>query len=158
MAEKAMDLPQQPGTYILLLQECRGRRLQIGQLGPLRTREGYYLYVGSAFGPGGLRARVARHLRDEKSPHWHIDYLAPQEHWLEVWFTVHPRPVEHRTAGWLADGPGLQPARPGFGTSDCRCRTHLFFSPLKPTLEWLEGGLRDQRGQPLSWVSFPRGT
>ena len=36
---------------------------------------GQYAYVGSAHGPGGLRARVGRHLRTEKSLQWHIDYL-----------------------------------------------------------------------------------
>jgi len=36
---------------------------------------GYYIYIGSAFGPGGVRARMLRHLRADKPKHWHIDYL-----------------------------------------------------------------------------------
>jgi len=36
---------------------------------------GVYLYVGSARGFGGLKARVARHLRAVKKVHWHVDYL-----------------------------------------------------------------------------------
>ena len=36
---------------------------------------GCYVYAGSARGPGGIRARVRRHLRPDKTPHWHIDQV-----------------------------------------------------------------------------------
>ena len=45
------------------------------RFGKLTLAAGQYAYVGSAHGPGGLRARVGRHLRAEKPLHWHIDYL-----------------------------------------------------------------------------------
>jgi Uri superfamily endonuclease len=36
---------------------------------------GRYLYCGSAKGPGGLKARLSRHMRRGKSVRWHIDRL-----------------------------------------------------------------------------------
>ncbi|ALU11692.1 hypothetical protein EYM_03795 [Ignicoccus islandicus DSM 13165] len=43
-----------------------------------RLQEGLYVYIGSAWGSGGLYSRVKRHLlKTFKKPHWHIDYLAP---------------------------------------------------------------------------------
>ena len=35
--------------------------------------EGTHVYVGSARGPGGLRARISRHLRREKKERWHVN-------------------------------------------------------------------------------------
>lgn len=65
------------GTYLLVLRSHGEATVQVGRWGPLAVRPGVYLYVGSAFGPGGVRARVGRHLRMRKKPHWHLDYLRP---------------------------------------------------------------------------------
>src|ERR1017187_2023294 len=46
-----------PGTYVLVLRCSSNRTIRVGCLGSIRLRPGYYLYVGSGFGPGGLRAR-----------------------------------------------------------------------------------------------------
>ena len=48
----------QPGSYALLLQADRRRTVRIGWLGQLTVEPGCYVYVGSALGPGGVRARV----------------------------------------------------------------------------------------------------
>ncbi len=44
-------------------------------LGRVHIEKGYYIYVGSARGPGGVRARLRRHFSRDKKPWWHIDYL-----------------------------------------------------------------------------------
>ncbi|MFO8145391.1 MAG: DUF123 domain-containing protein, partial [Candidatus Syntrophosphaera sp.] len=44
--------------------------------------------VGSARGPGGLAARIARHQREPKPRHWHIDYLRAHAELIAVWYTV----------------------------------------------------------------------
>ena len=41
-----------PGTYALVLQVTARESLQIGRLGKLELRRGFYVYVGSASGPG----------------------------------------------------------------------------------------------------------
>ena len=86
-----------PGTYLLLLACERVVRLSIGRLGVMTTRPGYYLYVGSAFGPGGIRARIGHHAKTAAHPHWHLDYLRPLTRPRAVWTAACNR--EH---GWAA--------------------------------------------------------
>ena len=50
-----------PGTYALVFRAKRKRRLIIGKLGTLNLQPGCYVYVGSAFGPDGLKARIGHH-------------------------------------------------------------------------------------------------
>ncbi len=64
-----------PGTFALVLRRTDASAPCVGRLGRLALRPGHYVYVGSAQGPGGVRARLSRHLRQATRPHWHIDYL-----------------------------------------------------------------------------------
>ena len=52
-----MGLPAQPGTYALVMASDLETEIRIGSLGSCRVKPGYYAYVGSAFGPGGLAAQ-----------------------------------------------------------------------------------------------------
>ena len=72
-----MTLQQKFGTYALILRSSSQQTITVGKLGKIKMRKGYYIYVGSAFGPGGVRARVKRHCHIRKPPHWHIDYIRP---------------------------------------------------------------------------------
>jgi Uri superfamily endonuclease len=56
------NVPSAQGTYALLLNLPRAIHLRVGKFGAYRFPQGDYVYVGSAFGPGGLRARITRHL------------------------------------------------------------------------------------------------
>src|SRR5690349_8091196 len=69
----APALPPDPGVYQLYLDLANATVLEIGRLGRLAFPAGLYVYTGSAL--GGLRPRLARHLRREKRHHWHIDHL-----------------------------------------------------------------------------------
>ncbi|MCX7791437.1 MAG: GIY-YIG nuclease family protein [Chloroflexaceae bacterium] len=119
------------GTYILVLQLDRlAPGLRIGKLGMFDFPPGFYLYVGSAFGTGGLAARLAHHRRVEKPrPHWHIDYLRPKARLREAWTVGGPERFEGRWCRALSAAPALSAPVPGFGASDTRYRTHLFYSP-----------------------------
>ncbi len=70
-----MEIPCNKGYYILLIKVNKNIKMKVGSLGLTRFKEGYYIYIGSAHGPGGLRARIRRHLKKIKNPYWHIDYL-----------------------------------------------------------------------------------
>lgn len=52
------DVDARPGTYALILRSDSAARVRIGHLGVLAATRGYYVYIGSAFGPGGLAARL----------------------------------------------------------------------------------------------------
>ncbi len=114
-----------PGTYALILLASEPAVIAAGALGELRIEPGAFLYVGSAFGPGGVRARVERHARREKRHRWHVDYLTAVAPVVEAWITHDPRRLE---CAWLAALAGIRGARmpwPGFGASDCGCASHL---------------------------------
>ena len=129
-------LPSTGGTYILLIPLAAPLTVQVGRLGRIDFAAGLYAYIGSAQGPGGLRARVGRHLRHDKPLRWHIDYLTTAAPAAEVWFDVSPARLECVWAQAFAALPGVRLPVPGFGASDCACSTHLlaFSSELRPTV------------------------
>jgi Uri superfamily endonuclease len=107
----------------------------IGKAGELAVLPGYYLYVGSARGPGGLHARAGRHLRGSTALRWHIDYLRRITHARGVWLQAGREQVEHNWAATLQRMPGLAPAMRKFGASDCTCNTHLFYTAAPPAID-----------------------
>ena len=122
------------GTYAIVLQPKAERSIKVGKLGMLKLQTGYYIYVGSAFGPGGLEARIAHHKRKSHRSRWHIDYLRAAAEICEVWYSYDPRSREHQWAETLAETKKSTRPFPGFGSSDCSCLTHLYHFKSKPAV------------------------
>jgi Uri superfamily endonuclease len=125
-------LPDLAGTYALSFSLPEAVKVCIGRLGWFEFPAGEYVYLGSARGPGGLRARLGRHLRGEKATHWHIDYLRPH---LEIRAVGYLPGNENLECAWsqsLAALPAARLPAPGFGASDCACGcpAHLIAFPL----------------------------
>lgn len=130
------------GTYALLLRLDAPETVIVGALGALTFPAGWYLYLGSAQGPGGLAARLARHRRrGNKRFHWHIDYLRAVAALVEVWTSVGER-QECDWATAAAALPGAHVVAPRFGASDCRCPTHLLHYVRRPEASELEKLIR----------------
>jgi sugar fermentation stimulation protein A len=116
------------GSYLLVLRVDKERRVRIGGLGTFSFRRGYYVYVGSAM--RNLQSRLARHSRRRKTRHWHVDYLR------QVTSGPIALPIrsslrqECEVARAFADI--LEPGPAGFGSSDCKCATHLFRHETNP--------------------------
>ncbi len=106
-----------------------GPARQISRLGSFKPGRHWYLYVGSAFGPGGLAARVGRHLRENKTQHWHLDYLLPATCVREVWFHTGRRDLEHVWAESMLNYPASAIPLEKLGASDCNCRSHFVRLP-----------------------------
>jgi len=123
-----VTLQKKFGTYALVLSSSDQSTITIGKLGKLKMHKGHYLYVGSAFGPGGVRARIKRHCRIRKPCHWHIDYIRPVLKLSEVWYTYDTQKREHQWVDILMGVNAMQQPLEGFGASDCQCSSHLFFS------------------------------
>ncbi len=121
------------GTYALIFRSDSQKDVQIGKRGTLAIVPGVYVYVGSAFGPGGLRSRVGRHLVKNKKRRWHIDYFRSEIEPVETWFTYHPQKQEHQWASTLASMRTASIPLPGFGSSDCDCPSHLFHFKRPPS-------------------------
>ena len=127
------DLPSGPGAYLLILGLPAPVPLAIPRFAGARLEPGTYVYAGSARGPGGIRARVGRHLRSEKVVRWHIDHLTSG--CRSVWASVHPDADECSLVTRLLAGGAFETPLPGFGSSDCRsCTAHLlrFSAPVNP--------------------------
>lgn len=85
---------------------------------------GWYAYAGSAYGPGGVGARLRRHFRREKKLHWHVDRITT------VASRIHAVALEGGSecdiVRRLIDSQSFDTPLEGFGNSDCRsCRSHL---------------------------------
>jgi len=119
-----LNIQTDKGVYVLAI-EAHGFA-HVGRLG-LQRFDGLYLYVGSALGPGGLK-RVERHravaLGQNKTRRWHVDHLLALGELKGVFVLETEERLECALAQEL--GKRFEPAVRGFGSSDCRCRTHLF--------------------------------
>jgi Uri superfamily endonuclease len=129
-----MDLPDEKGTYVLIAYVPQMKRIAVGQLGKFDIVPGFYAYVGSAFGAGGLRARISHHLESAAAPHWHIDYLLQVAEPVEIWYTTSSQKLEHHWAELLGKATQFRIPIPRFGSSDYhRSRSsHLFYSKRHP--------------------------
>lgn len=113
---------QDRGGYLLVLEASRSLPIQVGSLGLIAFPKGYYVYVGSA--RANLAKRMERHLRRRKQFHWHIDYLRDRVDSCTALPVRSSDDLEHDMAtalGRMADW-----TIPRFGSSDCKCPTHLF--------------------------------
>ena len=110
------------GSYILVIELKDGKTIQIGKLGKISFKKGHYVYVGSAL--SGLEHRINRHLKKTKKKHWHIDYFLSNSRIIDVFYKESQTKIECDIAGTL--NKNLDSIS-GFGCSDCRCKSHLFY-------------------------------
>jgi len=111
------------GSYILLIKLSEGQTIKIGGLKTIHFPGGYYAYVGSAM--GGFKSRLRHHLNDNKRLHWHIDYLLQKASISSIILGE----TNDRAECAVAQALSRQfDSIPGFGSSDCKCQSHLFFA------------------------------
>ena len=115
------------GTYCLCIKIDNTIKLSIGSLGSKSFDKGTYLYVGSAM--NNLYHRVKRHIRTSRGIqnviHWHIDYLLNKEETYvqAVYFLESDTKFECLLAKKISKyGEAVK----NFGSSDCKCTSHLF--------------------------------
>ncbi len=105
--------------------------MKVGALGKLKFPKGHYAYVGSAL--NNLEKRVERHLRKEKKIKWHIDYLLRKGKVKEVYYKKGNQREECKIARKLAKKFN---SIKNFGSSDCQCSSHLFYSKDQKNLRF----------------------
>ncbi len=136
------------GTYILWLFLHNFKRIQVGSLGTFDFMAGYYAYIGSALGPGGLAARLKRHFTRDKPLRWHIDYLTVQLKPFGAWYINDQKRWEHLWANaFQVNSETLMPVK-GFGATDCGCPSHLFFFDTEPFYAELMSRMQKQLSIP----------
>lgn len=113
------------GSYQLILHLPKVTVLQVGRLGTFLFPAGRYVYTGSAL--NGLEGRLARHRRQHKKLHWHIDYLVRHAQITNIKVFPTAQHIECALNQKVLKQPGTQVIVKGFGSSDCRCASHLVF-------------------------------
>jgi len=115
------------GTYLLFIRLDKKLTINLSNK-QFCLEKAYYIYVGSAFGAGGLKSRVSRHLLKTKNKRWHIDFLTCSDH-SEVVGVVYfiNQKIECYLGNLFSTFSSLEPVF-GFGNSDCKenCDSHLF--------------------------------
>jgi len=140
------------GIYCLVFNNP-GCTVRVGALGASVFRAGWHIYVGSALGSGGLQ-RLERHFSlarlREKRPKWHVDYLLTSPFFSLAYavYAVTADRLECRIAYELN-----KDSIPGFGCSDCTCRSHLLYRECDPRQELLTA-FRELQLEPVIKTTF----
>ncbi len=94
-------------------------------MGKVFFKKGNYIYIGSA--KGCLETRLRRHLKKDKKSFWHIDYLLKNRRTQisKIWVIF--KSIECETADVFNEEHTCEIVKKGFGSSDCKCVTHLFY-------------------------------
>ena len=121
---EAESIPEEKGAYALLIRLDRGMDIDLRNREPAYLQPGWFVYLGSANGPGGLRARLRRHFRADKKPHWHADRLTVGAAELAAIAVCGGNECD--LVARLLKHPAFCVAIGDFGNSDCRtCDSHL---------------------------------
>lgn len=156
------SIPNAPGVYILVLYLSQTTTITFNRKSSQHSfPSGWYVYVGSARGPGGLSRRVARHQRrnaDGKRMHWNVDYFRELAPIVEVWYSyTRSEQMEHEWASAVSSMHGATVPVQGFGANDCRqcCSAHFFHFIERPATSLFRSRLRDLIAQqPSVFVEF----
>ncbi|WP_316860075.1 GIY-YIG nuclease family protein [uncultured Cohaesibacter sp.] len=116
------NCPKDAGIYLVAIELKHAAALK--RPSAMMLKAGLYVYAGSAHGPGGLKARLSRHLKKEKTLRWHIDQLTTQASSLTAFGWLDG--TECDLVKLLSNNPDFFHPVPGFGSSDCSdCTSHL---------------------------------
>jgi len=127
---KLLEGSKHKGTYVLIMKLSERKVIKVGCLRAISFPKGFYAYVGSAL--NGIESRIKRHLGKDKKPFWHIDYLLGQALIISTIISETDKKIECKIARNLAK---TLPSIPGFGSSDCKCKSHLYFERNKRALQ-----------------------
>jgi sugar fermentation stimulation protein A len=118
------------GSYLLILKLKRSQTINVGRLGKVSFKKGFYIYVGSAM--ANLSKRIERHRHLRKKHHWHIDELRDMAEFHSMLAIRSSDRLECEIA--KAFSKIAEWKIPRFGSSDCSCETHLFGMSRDPLL------------------------
>ncbi|GJQ60466.1 MAG: hypothetical protein SCALA701_32670 [Candidatus Scalindua sp.] len=121
------------GIYHLIIRFPKKKMIQVGRLGAFLFPKGFYVYTGSA--QTNLGKRISRHLSKEKKLHWHIDYLLQFGEIVSVLTIDGVKNRECVCSDKIALTLGGRAVVEKFGSSDCRCKTHLYFFEHTPKID-----------------------
>ncbi len=112
------------GVYCLFIEVLKPIKISVGKLGRIKFEKGNYVYIGSA--QNNLEKRIERHLRKNKKKFWHIDYLLDNRNVKikEVSYKLTESKEEECKIARLISQ--YAKSIKNFGSSDCKCKSHLY--------------------------------
>jgi Uri superfamily endonuclease len=157
LANTIQTIPLSPGTYALVYRCDAPFQAVAGKLGPVCLSPGHWIYIGSAFGAGGLKSRLRHHLKPSPRPHWHLDYIKHGLKPVEIWLTTDGVKQEHAWATVMSGLKGATCPIAGFGASDCTCRSHLIHLRRRPGFTGFNKRIRKTFTHGLMRIPCPSG-
>lgn len=110
------------GCYFIILKLSKQKVINVGSLGEIRFKKGYYIYAGSA--KKNLLKRIQRHKSTSKKLFWHIDYIRQE---MDFVADLPIRTADDLECSLAKDIRNISNEEiSGFGSSDCKCISHLF--------------------------------
>ncbi|MDI6861361.1 MAG: GIY-YIG nuclease family protein [Caldisericia bacterium] len=111
-------------TYILILILKKDLSIKVGVLKNVYFKKGYYIYIGS--GKRNIKKRILRHIRNYKKIRWHIDYLTTNENFeiKNIFLFSNISECYLSNKFYLNNFSYISK----FGSSDCSCKSHLYYS------------------------------
>jgi len=123
-SEGLCKIADSKGAYILSIHLEGLTSIAIPKMKTAKLQPGTYLYAGSAYGSGGIAARLKRHFKKHKKVHWHVDRLTSVAVTVEALAVLGGNECVLTEA--LISSGQFKTAIHGFGNSDCRtCDSHL---------------------------------
>ena len=128
------DIFSGKGVYCLIFKNL-ACKIEVGKKGEFSFYSGFHIYVGSALGSWGLK-RVQRHINlsqnRDLNPRWHVDYLHlnPTFRLVSAVYAFTCARLECVLASRIG-GDSVS----GFGCTDCKCSSHLFYRSKNPLSE-----------------------
>ncbi|WP_071394468.1 GIY-YIG nuclease family protein [Bacillus tuaregi] len=110
--------------YAIHLNLVESKQITVGKLGTFTFQKGTYIYVGSA--KRNITQRIERHVKINKKHHWHFDYLRPFGTITRI-ITYDNSLRECELAENIRKEKMAAIPINGFGSSDCKCKSHLLF-------------------------------
>lgn len=111
--------------YAIYMEVPSDKTIEVGKLGSFLFQKGMYIYVGSA--KRNIIPRIERHKKIEKKQKWHLDYLRPFSEITKI-ITYEGSIGECLLAEKIRKEVGGSYPINRFGSSDCRCTSHLIFA------------------------------
>jgi sugar fermentation stimulation protein A len=123
------------GAYMIVLYLNSNKRIKVGRLGKIYFKKGFYFYVGSAIGKTKIEKRCERHLKKNKKLRWHIDYLRKESSIVKIVAFESKKKIECEITKKILRIADSYVEK--FGSSDCKCVSHLFYFRNKKSLSKL---------------------
>ncbi len=117
------------GAYIILMKLMENKIIEIGKLGKIKFKNGYYIYVGSAM--NSIKSRTGRYLRGIRKKKWHIDYFIEHTTLLYIVEIASDKRIEAELSNLIESFEGI-PIK-GFGNTDLKeVPSNLYYFKKKP--------------------------